>query len=105
MWTIVSSPDPNSLSFNISSSLDIEHFLVLNVHDEVTFSFEDLPPMRVSTSDHQVVASAIALDVERVVLILVSNGSRSLMEVPNLSASAIWCFQNHIITKSIKISS
>jgi len=75
------------LPLSILGLPDIED-LASSVHEELALVSEDLPPSAGSTSDLQVSAATVTLDVERLPVLLAQDCSGLVVEVPNLVLTA-----------------
>jgi len=97
--SLMNAPNNDLSSFFILSSVDIKCFLVLQV-DEVsillTGVLEELEPSRVGAPDLHVVGSSCTLDIPRLVVKFCSDCQGLLVEVPDLSVSAVWCLDDKV---------
>jgi hypothetical protein len=95
----------NSLALNIFASTDIENFSVLNVYELLSLISKDLEPSRVGAPDLHVVGLSCTLNIPRLVVQSCSDGTRLLMEVPDLSVSSVWCLDDHVsVIDKVKVS-
>jgi hypothetical protein len=98
-------PNTYCLSFFIFASSNIKNLVVIPVHELAVLILENLPPSRVSAPDLHVVGFTRALDIPRLIVVSCSDSQGLLMEVPDLSSSAVWNLDNHIsIVDQVKIS-
>jgi hypothetical protein len=101
----VISPNNDSLSFFISSTSDIENFLILNVNELLINILEDLEPSWVGAPDLHVVGLSGVFNVPWLVVQSSLDSQWLLVEVPSLGFSSILCLNDHIsVADEIKVS-
>jgi hypothetical protein len=86
----------NWVSFNVFASSNIKDLVVGPVDELVVLILEDLEPSRVGAPDLHVIGSTCTLDIPRLIVQSCSDCQGLLMEVPDLSLSAISSLDNHI---------
>lgn len=84
-------PCNDRCSFSVSAFWNIKYSSILNVHDVTWFEFPDLPPFWGSFIDLCGFTCTLSFDINATLIFpLTPDSSWLLVEVPNLSAVAIW---------------
>jgi hypothetical protein len=104
--TVVSWMNLDLLAFNILSLVNIEALVrFLDIAEVLSAENKDLPPSRVGAIDLHIFGSSRVLDVERLVVVLGSDGQGLLMEVPDLTVSSVGCLDHHVsVVDKVKVS-
>jgi hypothetical protein len=96
----------NFASFLVLSTKHIKHLAALPVDELFFLILENLEPSRVSAPDLHIVGSTSALDIPRLVVQSSSDCQGLLVEVPNLSSSAIWSLNHKVsVVNQVEVSS
>jgi hypothetical protein len=92
-------------SFFVLSSWDIKNLVVGPVDELVVLVLEELPPVWIGAPDLHVLGFSWALDVEWLVVQSCLDSQRSLVEIPCLGLSSIWCLDDHgSVTDQVEVS-